>query len=202
MEDDCYIKEEDGKEVVYKKGLFGFDSKVGELHEKWDGSKETRNFFGPNVKVEKETFWTEVSGERKASVDGEEGVFSRDKFLGVELRNSPSFKSHQKESDSETLTDRVDSSTDYSYPSDTSTYQHDKSKRKDKTGLEGYGWTIFFELFADIASFLKWNKIKTTLYNLPKSPPTFSLTLGSKQKYPTVIISLSLIGSNLFNIST
>ncbi|MFA5251853.1 MAG: hypothetical protein WC454_04635 [Phycisphaerae bacterium] len=80
-----YIKNEDGKEVVYEKG-FLVDKKIGELHEKWDGSKETRNVFGENVRVESPSIW----GERKAEVDGQKGVFREGFFEG-----HPTFKSEE-----------------------------------------------------------------------------------------------------------
>lgn len=68
-----YIKKEGDKEVVYEKG-FLIDTKIGELHEKLDGSKETRNIFGTNVKVEREGLW---STGRKAEIDSQKGRFEK-----------------------------------------------------------------------------------------------------------------------------
>jgi hypothetical protein len=77
-----YIKREDGKEVVYEKGIFG-DRKVGQLHDNLDGSKSTRNIFGENIRVNPEG----LTGERKAKEDGQRGVFRKD-FLD----SYPTFK--------------------------------------------------------------------------------------------------------------
>jgi hypothetical protein len=67
------INKENGKEVVYKTGFF-IDTKVGELHENWDGSKETNSVFGPKIKVDKSDIFSE---ERKGEVEGREGVFKK-----------------------------------------------------------------------------------------------------------------------------
>ena len=77
-----YIKHENGKEVVYEKGVFG-DRKVGQLHDNIDGSKSTRNIIAENVKVRPEG----LTGQRKAEVDGQKGVF-RKGFVD----NYPTFK--------------------------------------------------------------------------------------------------------------
>lgn len=45
-----YIKEENGKKVLYEKS-FICDTKLGELYEKFDGSFETRNFCGEDYKL-------------------------------------------------------------------------------------------------------------------------------------------------------
>jgi hypothetical protein len=70
-----YIKLENGKEVVYEKGIFR-DTKIGELENNFLSlSKETRNIFGEKVKVEAQDF---LSDERKATVGKQEGVFRKD----------------------------------------------------------------------------------------------------------------------------
>ncbi|MGA1869171.1 MAG: hypothetical protein ACMUJM_11580 [bacterium] len=69
-----YIKEENAKEVVYEEGILG-DIKIGELYENLDGSKETRNFFGPEVKVELPSIF---SLGRKGEIDGQKGEFRKD----------------------------------------------------------------------------------------------------------------------------
>src|SRR3989344_382018 len=92
------IKEENGKEVAYsRESFFGmeYDVKIGELHEKFDGSKVTRTSFGHDVKLERER--TFDFGERKGSVDGIEGKFTRDKFFDIEIENDPSFKPDKKD---------------------------------------------------------------------------------------------------------
>ena len=80
---ETYIKKEGGKEVVYEKGIFG-DTKIGDLHENLSGTKATRNVFGTNVKVEEESFF---SGERKATVGDQKGVFRKGIF-----DSNPTFK--------------------------------------------------------------------------------------------------------------
>ena len=96
---DKYIKKEDGKEVVYEKGVFG-DTKVGELHGTWDGAKETRNIFGENVRVEKEGIF---SHEREGKVGDQEGVFSK----GL-LDKHPTFKPKENEGSSYSSNDDWD----------------------------------------------------------------------------------------------
>lgn len=52
-----YIKEENGKNVLYEENTSPFpfgDKKLGELHENWDGSLETRNAFDENYKLTEE----------------------------------------------------------------------------------------------------------------------------------------------------
>lgn len=70
--DEYFVKKEGGKEVVYKKGFI--DTKVGDLHTNWDGSKETRSVLGPNIKVDKSDIF---STERKGKVEGREGVWDK-----------------------------------------------------------------------------------------------------------------------------
>jgi len=77
-----YIKTEDGKEVVYEKGIFG-DRKVGDLQDNFDGSKSTNNIFGENIRVNSEG----LTGERKAEMDGQKGVFKKGFW-----DNHPTFK--------------------------------------------------------------------------------------------------------------
>ena len=48
-----YIKEENGEKVLYEEGFLG-DRKIGELHENFDGSLETRNVFSDNYSIEQE----------------------------------------------------------------------------------------------------------------------------------------------------
>jgi hypothetical protein len=69
------IKKEGGKEIVYEKGFL--DRKVGELHKGWDGSKETRTIFEPQVKVDKGNGF---SGERRGEIEGQKGVFKKRVF--------------------------------------------------------------------------------------------------------------------------
>ena len=97
-----FIKEEDGKEVAYEEGAFGIETKIGELHENWDGSKETRNFFGPHVTIEKECDnvfepFNFNKYDREGSVDGENGSFNKNTIFGYETENSPSFKPNQSD---------------------------------------------------------------------------------------------------------
>lgn len=66
------IKKEGDKEVVHEKKII--DRKIGVLVETLTGSKETRNVFGPNVKVEREPF---LRREREGQVDGTKGVFTK-----------------------------------------------------------------------------------------------------------------------------
>ncbi|MBI2670543.1 hypothetical protein HYX18_00985, partial [Candidatus Woesearchaeota archaeon] len=53
-----YIKEENGKKVLYEENTSPFfflpDKNLGELHENWDGSLETRNAFGENYELTEE----------------------------------------------------------------------------------------------------------------------------------------------------
>jgi len=52
-----YIKQEDGKKVLYEENTSPFpfgDKKLGELHKNWDGSLETRNASGENYKLTEE----------------------------------------------------------------------------------------------------------------------------------------------------
>ena len=100
------IKDEDGKEVAYRhESFFGvtYDVKIGDLHENGDGSRETRNFSGDNVSVEKpisdNIFDFDVRTERKGSVNEEEGAFRKDTFMGVEIEDSPSFKPSRSRTD-------------------------------------------------------------------------------------------------------
>lgn len=92
-----YIKKEGGKEVVYEKNWIGGDTRVGELHKTSDGSKETRNAWGPNVRVEGEKHWFwSTSQDRKASVDGEEGNFRQSSgVLGFGRDTHPIFRPDQ-----------------------------------------------------------------------------------------------------------
>jgi len=91
--DKIYIKNEDGKEVAYKTGWFNTEIKIGELHERSDGSKETRNFSGDNVTLERPDNGIFANPrERAGSVNGEEGTFSKDTVFDFEIENSPSFK--------------------------------------------------------------------------------------------------------------
>lgn len=76
-EDKYVIKKEEGKEVVKEKLPLGFEREVGELHENWDGTKETRAMFEPHVKVDKPGMF---SDERKAEIEGQKGVFKRRLF--------------------------------------------------------------------------------------------------------------------------
>ncbi|MCL5061642.1 MAG: hypothetical protein M0Z70_06615 [Nitrospiraceae bacterium] len=59
-----YIKEENGKKVLYEENtlLFG-DKKLGELHENLDGSLETRNAFGENYKASEKGGFLDVIGD-------------------------------------------------------------------------------------------------------------------------------------------
>ena len=155
MSDDYYIKKENGKEVVYRKGAFGVESKVGELHERWDGSKETRNLTGPKVKVERDTFSTRISQERNASVDGKEGKFSKDSVLGYELRNSPSFKASQRQS-AEASGNQGSSS---GYSSTTSSF----SENNEQTTSAGMKWVLFWTILTETASLLRLKKLEKTL---------------------------------------
>lgn len=92
-----FIKVEDGKEVVYEKGGIWGEIRVGELHENWDGSKETRIPFGPNVRVERQG---DFSIGRKGEIDGQKGVFEKDSFLGFTTDKHPTFYPDQVESSS------------------------------------------------------------------------------------------------------
>jgi len=87
------IKKEDGEEVAYRKerhlGLT-YDVKIGKLHENLDGSKETRNSFGSDIKVDRKGDFQ--FNERDGSVDGIEGKFSKDIICGVEIDRHPGFK--------------------------------------------------------------------------------------------------------------
>ncbi len=52
-----YIKEENGQKVLYEENTSPFpfgDKKLGELHENWDGSLETRNSFSENYELQEE----------------------------------------------------------------------------------------------------------------------------------------------------
>ena len=93
---DTYIKKEDGKEVVYERGIF-MDTRIGELHENWDGSKETRSVFGPNVTVEAESIFN--SNERNGTIDGASGTFKEDMFSDVQSFRPDKTTSRESSSD-------------------------------------------------------------------------------------------------------
>lgn len=119
-----YIKKnENGEEHVYEKGFFK-DEDRGKLHEKWDGSKETKNTLGPDIKVEREKFLH--TSDRKATVDGEEGDFTRN--TGIEYAsyerigdNFPKFRPHEKRPEEK------DHSDSRERPSDSSSISSDSS---------------------------------------------------------------------------
>jgi len=107
------VKNEDGKEVAYRRESFlgaTYDVKIGDLHENFDGSKETRNSFDTNVRVERQRDFQ--FNERDGSVDGIEGKFSKDRVLGFEVDQHPGFKpSHSPGDDSDNSNDYAHGST-------------------------------------------------------------------------------------------
>ena len=95
--DKIYIKNEDGKEVAYKTGWFDTEIKIGELHERSDGSKETRNIGGgENVTIGGPNSFGDRKGSvssggifsLKSDVESKEGIFSRESSLGI-IRDYP-----------------------------------------------------------------------------------------------------------------
>ncbi|MDO8459706.1 MAG: hypothetical protein Q7S74_01220 [Nanoarchaeota archaeon] len=127
-----YIKKENGKEVVYEKGIF-VDSKVGELKESksiWDdsGTKVVEDFWGnEQVRIEPPSFFS--CGERKATVDGEEGVFSSGKGL---FESHPTFKPEEKEDSESSLY-----SSGYSSSSEGSSYSGGGGSSASGSGVLG-----------------------------------------------------------------
>ncbi len=87
---DIYIKDENGEKVAYEKG-FLTDRKIGTMHEKWDGSYETRNIWGDNVTLDGRE---KLAGGRNGTYNDNEGEFRKgtiDKF--------PKFRPNRKESE-------------------------------------------------------------------------------------------------------
>ena len=90
---DVIIKNEQGKDVAYRQeSFFGlvYDVKIGDLHDNFDGSKETRNSFNTNVRIERQGNFQ--FNERDGSVDGVEGKFSADRALGFKMTGYERFR--------------------------------------------------------------------------------------------------------------
>lgn len=140
-----YIKEEDGEEVIYEKNFLG-DIKIGELHDTWSGSKETRNIFGPQITVDDEGIF---SSERKAKIDEQEGVFDKD-FLA----DHPTFKESSEDSSSSSYEESSSDNGGSSYSSNSSS---------------GTGKIIFFFIvICIIFSFFIGNRQKDTNFQQKK----------------------------------
>ena len=107
------IKKEGGKEVAYRQESFlggTYEVRIGDLTESagfFDTGKETRNFSGPKVRIEKQTSSEASAGNKKGSVNGQEGVFSIDKTLGYETEKYPSFKPDSNTDPSSNYQDRT-----------------------------------------------------------------------------------------------
>jgi len=117
------LKKENGKEAVYERTFFGDVSKR-ELHENLDGSKETRNVFGGQVRIERQGF---LDDEVRGTVDGVEGTFRHGFF---DTKDSPrefipdEIKRNTSEDDSFSSDDYVPSRTDNS---SSGPYNHSQS---------------------------------------------------------------------------
>ena len=104
MADDYYVKEEGGKEVVYKSGVV--DTRVGELETNWDGSKSTTNIVGDRVSFDSDNrpFGSEsVNLEAEVisgSVNGVEGTFRDDGYWNPASGGSHGFHPNEDTSDS------------------------------------------------------------------------------------------------------
>ncbi len=96
-----FIKKEKGREFAYEQeSFFGetYEVSIGELTESagfFDRNKRTTNLFGTKVIVEKEIY--EHNGERKGSVDNQEGTFSRDENAPYGTENYLTFKPNQRD---------------------------------------------------------------------------------------------------------
>jgi hypothetical protein len=85
-----FIKEEDGKEIVYERDWFG-DTRIGELHENRYGEKKTITSFPWEQSIRVEP--SDRFGERVAEIDGVKGVVRQDW-----IDDHPTFKPHGSDS--------------------------------------------------------------------------------------------------------
>lgn len=145
-----YIKEEDGKEVLYERGPL-WDYKVGDLHENLGGDKETRNTFGSNVKVGGESSF---GLNRRAEVDGEQGEFRRDFFGQYTFKPDP--KDSTNENDSSSNGDYDSGGADYTATCD----------RPAVSRGHGWIWALIIS-FVAIVIFANSRETPTTLAVLP-----------------------------------
>ena len=103
MADDYYVKEEGGKEVVYKSGVV--DTRVGELETNWDGSKSTTNIVGDRVSFDSDN--RPIGSESvnleaeviSGSVNGVEGTFRDDGYWNPASGGSHGFHPNEDTSD-------------------------------------------------------------------------------------------------------
>ncbi len=126
-----YIKEENGEKVLYEEGFLG-DRKIGELHENFDGSLETRNAFSENYHVEQERdSFREVietvvplSNPKDYIIESSEGQSGTLEYESLRGRHEGELEN--RANDSGTL-----DTSGYSNSSSESSYSH-SSKKKEK----------------------------------------------------------------------
>ena len=174
MADKYVVRNEDGKEVVYREGTF-VDIRIGEVQKGWDGSK-TAYSLGETVRFEDDgkPFGSErvefgKSQEISGSVNGQEGTFRNDNYWVPGSREHYGFTPDEtpERSDRSSVSNQRGSSGGGYSGSFSDSSSHSRNVKKDPVKAQepdGMGIIFFLECLAGIAGLFGWSGLEQGCY--------------------------------------